>query len=74
MASLGKWLVLAGLVLVAVGLLVWLGAGRSWWGRLPGDFEFSRGHSTFRFPLATSLVVSLVLTVVLNLILWFFRR
>jgi hypothetical protein len=64
---MGKTLVLLGLGLTALGLLVLLGVPL---GRLPGDFYVRRGSFTFYFPLATSIVLSLVLTLVLA----FFRR
>lgn len=70
MADIGRTLLTLGLLLAAVGavLLVW---GRLGLPRLPGDFTFRRGNTTFFFPLATSIILSLVLTVVLNLL---FRR
>ena len=62
---MGKLLVLAGLVLVAVGLLVMWGMP---FGRLPGDIVVRRGSFTFYFPLATSIAVSLILTLLLMLL------
>jgi membrane protein implicated in regulation of membrane protease activity len=59
----GVLLVLAGLALVLVGRVPWLG-------RLPGDIHIERGSWTFYFPLATSLVLSAVL----SLILWIIGR
>jgi hypothetical protein len=70
MSDLGKFLVVAGLVLVASGLLLWAGFGKGWLGRLPGDIHYTRGNFTFYFPVVTGLLVSLVLT----LILWFFKK
>lgn len=67
MPELGKLLVIAGLALAAVGALLWL--GRDW--RLPGDIFLERGNFSFAFPVVTCIVLSLVLTLVLNL---FFRR
>jgi hypothetical protein len=69
MASLGKLLILAGCVLVAVGGLVWLLDSRGGAG-LPGDITFEKGNFRFYFPVATCLVVSLALT----LLLWLFPR
>jgi Protein of unknown function (DUF2905) len=66
---MGKLLILAGLVLVAVGI-VWLVGERFGLGRLPGDFMIERGNVRFYFPLMTSLIVS----VVLSLVLWLFMR
>ncbi len=63
----GKTLVLVGLVIAVVGLLVMMGLPL---GRLPGDFSVKRGNFSFYFPLATSIVVSILLT----LLFAFFRR
>ena len=56
---MGRLLILIGLVLVAIGLLITLGLPI---GRLPGDFTVRRGNFTFYFPLATSIVASILLT------------
>jgi hypothetical protein len=64
---MGKVLVFAGAVLMAVGLAVWVGVPL---GRLPGDFMVRRGPVTFYFPLVTSIIISVVLT----LVMMFFRR
>jgi hypothetical protein len=64
---MGKLLVIAGAVLMGVGLLVMWGLPI---GRLPGDFTVRRGPVTFYFPLVTSILLSIVLT----LLLMFFRR
>lgn len=71
MGSIGKVLVTLGVALVVVGLLVW-GAERLGLGKLPGDLVFKGERATVYFPLVTSIVVSIVLTVLLNL--WFNRR
>ena len=62
---MGKLLVIAGVVLMAVGLMVMMGLPI---GRLPGDFTIKRGNATFYFPLATSILASLLLTLLLSLI------
>ena len=64
---MGKMLVLVGLVIVGLGLLVMLGVPL---GRLPGDIYLRRGSFSFYFPLTTSIVLSILLTLVLA----FFRR
>ena len=66
-------LILAGLVLVAVGI-AWPWLGRLGLGHLPGDFRLRRPGFTFYVPLGSSLLVSLVLSVGLTLLLWLFRR
>ena len=67
----GKLLVLFGLILLALGLLFWLGGQFLNLGRLPGDVVIRKGNFTFYFPLMTSLVLSLLLTLLLN---WLARR
>jgi hypothetical protein len=61
----GKFLLLAGLIIAGIGLLVMAGVPI---GRLPGDFSFRRGNATFYFPLATSIVASIILTLILALL------
>jgi membrane protein implicated in regulation of membrane protease activity len=68
MHDIGKLLVILGLVLVAVGVVVMLAGRLPWLGRLPGDIHVERGHWSFYFPLATSLVLSVVISLVLYLI------
>ena len=62
---MGKILVVVGLVITGIGLLVMLGVPV---GRLPGDVTFKRGNFTFYFPLATSIVASILLTLLLSLL------
>lgn len=65
----GRWLVVLGLVLVLLGL-AWPWLGRLGLGRLPGDILIERGQTRFWFPLTTSLLVSALL----SLAIWLFRR
>jgi DUF2905 family protein len=64
---MGRILVLIGLAIAGLGLLIMVGVPL---GRLPGDFAIRRGSFSFYFPLATSIILSIILT----LILAFFRR
>lgn len=66
--GLGRFLILAGVVLAGFGLILLL-MGQFNLGRLPGDLVWRRGNFTLVFPLATSLLLSLILTLILNLIL-----
>ncbi len=68
MADWGRILIGLGLALVIAGTVFVFG-GRLGLGHLPGDFTLRRGGGTFAFPLATGLLASLVLTIVLNLLL-----
>jgi Zn-dependent protease with chaperone function len=65
--SAGPILVLLGLAIVVVGLLVWAG-GFAWFGRLPGDIRIERETVHIYIPIVSMLVVSVVLTLLLNLI------
>ena len=68
MSDLGKFLVVAGCLIALVGLVVWFAGRIPGLGRLPGDIYIKRDGWTFYFPLATSLIVSILLTVVFWLI------
>lgn len=68
--GLGKTLIIAGLLLVLVGLLITLAPRLPWLGRLPGDIVIKRENFSFYMPLATSLLLSLLF----SLIAWLFRR
>ena len=57
---MGRLLIVVGLVIAGVGLLVMLGIPL---GRLPGDVVIRRGSATFYFPLGTSILVSVILTI-----------
>ena len=70
MPSLGKSLIVLGLVIALIGVLLTLAGRIPWLGRLPGDIYLKRENFTFYFPLATSIIISIVL----SFILWLFRR
>jgi hypothetical protein len=69
MADVGRMLVLLGVMLVVVGGVLWLGGAAGgtvpFLGRLPGDIHVERGNWSFYFPLTTSILLSIVLTLVL---------
>lgn len=80
-SSLGKLLIAAGAGVVLLGLLLVFGDRLSgfgswfgWIGRLPGDISVKREHFSFYFPLGTSLVLSVVLSLVFYLLSWLLRR
>ena len=62
---MGRLLVLAGLGIAALGLIIMLGVPLF---RLPGDFVVRRGNFSFYFPLATSIVLSILLTLLLSVL------
>jgi len=67
---MGKFLVIAGLMIAAVGALLWSGVGQGWLGRLPGDINYSKGDFSLHFPIVTCLLLSAILT----LLLWLFKK
>jgi len=69
--SMGRFIVLMGIILVAVGGLMMFSGKLFNLGRLPGDIFIQRGNFTFYFPLATSIIISIVLTLLLSIL---FRR
>jgi hypothetical protein len=69
-SSVGKFLLVAGVLLVVLGIVFVL-VGNGLIPRLPGDLSFGKGNTRVYIPLGTSIVLSVVITIVLNL---FFRR
>lgn len=67
---IGKMLIVVGIVVIAIGGLLVLSGKIPWLGKLPGDIVIQRKNFTFYFPLATSILISLVIT----LIFWLFGR
>ncbi len=70
---IAKWILILGIVLVAVGAVVWLVESLGL-DELPGDIRMRGKGWSFSFPVVTCIVVSVVLTVLLNLAAWFWRR
>jgi hypothetical protein len=70
MGDLGKTLILFGVVLMLAGAVLTFAGRLPWIGRLPGDFTFRRYGIVFYFPLATGILLSIVMSVLLSL----FRR
>ena len=70
MGDIGKLLIFFGVILIAAGALFQILGKVPWAGRLPGDIYIRKGSFSFYFPLATCLIISLVLTLLLSL----FRR
>lgn len=70
MAPIGKILLVSGLLLAGAGILFLLADRIGWIGKLPGDIIIRRKNVTFSFPLATCILISIVL----SLLVWLFRR
>ena len=75
LGGLGKLLIGFGVILIVVGGALWLLGSASekfsWIGRLPGDIDIQKGNWRFYFPLTSSILLSILLTILLSL---FFRR
>ena len=70
MSDLARLLMIAGAVLLLLGLVFWLGPKIPWLGKLPGDITYQRDNFTFYFPLGTCILLS----VILSLMLYLFRK
>jgi len=70
MVGLGKIYIYLGLVLVVIGVVLILAGKLPWLGRLPGDISIERDNFSFYFPLATSILISIII----SLVLYFLRR
>lgn len=70
--NLGTLVVLGGLAVVVIGVLIWSGA-LSWFGRLPGDIRYEGENSRVFIPITSTIIASVVLTVLVNLIGRFLR-
>ncbi len=67
--AMNRWLIVIGIVFVLVGL-AWPWVSKIPWGRLPGDFSIERENFSVYFPLMTGLVLSAIV----SLLLWWFRK
>ncbi len=65
---MGRWLILAGLLLLVMGVVLHFAPGIfSWFGRLPGDIRVEGQRGRFFFPITSMVIVSVVLTLLINL-------
>jgi hypothetical protein len=67
---MGKIVIILGIVLVGLGLIMLYGPKIPWLGKLPGDITIKKENFTFYFPLASSIVISIILTTLFSI----FRR
>jgi hypothetical protein len=74
MQSLGKYLIIFGLVILIAGIILTFFPKLNFFGKLPGDIVIRRENSTFYFPIVTSIVLSIVLTLILWLFSYFTRK
>jgi hypothetical protein len=66
--SLGKYLIIAGVIMIVVGAILFVFGKVPWFGRLPGDIIIRNDNTTVYFPVVTMLLVSVVLTILFNII------
>jgi Zn-dependent protease with chaperone function len=64
-SGFGKILIFLGIILTAAGILFMFGAKIPWFGKLPGDIYIKKENFTFYFPLATSILLSVILSIVM---------
>jgi uncharacterized membrane protein YidH (DUF202 family) len=64
---LGKLLILLGVFIILIGVFLLIGDRIPWLGKLPGDFIIRKKNFTFYFPLATSIIISIILTLIFTL-------
>ncbi len=68
MNALGKTLILFGILMIVMGTIFTLGGKLSWFGRLPGDIYIQKKNFTFFFPITTSILISVILSLILILL------
>ncbi|MFQ6044065.1 MAG: DUF2905 domain-containing protein [Candidatus Poribacteria bacterium] len=72
--SIGKILIIFGIVIAAIGSLLLLSKYIPWLGKLPGDIYIKKGNFSFYFPIVTCIIISIILTLIFTLIRFFGRR
>jgi len=69
----GKWIIVAGVIIVVAGIIIYFFHNKlNWLGKLPGDIRVEKENFRFYFPITTMIIVSIVLTVLINIIKKFF--
>ncbi|MEP6728519.1 MAG: DUF2905 domain-containing protein [Bacteroidota bacterium] len=73
-AETGKWIIFTGIFIVLTGVIIYFFHDKlHWLGRLPGDIHIEKGNTRFYFPVVTMIIVSVLLTIVINIIKRFFH-
>lgn len=69
----GKYIIIIGALILVIGIIIYFFPGSfRWIGRLPGDIRIEKENSRFYFPVITMIIVSIVITIIFNLIKKFF--
>ena len=64
----GKWIILAGILIIIIGVLIYFFHDKlNWLGKLPGDIRIEKENFRFYFPITTMIIVSIVLTILINI-------
>ncbi len=67
--ELGKWLIIGGLVMAVTGVMIWLLGRLPFFGNLPGDIRIQQGNVSCFVPIVSMVILSIIATIVLNIIL-----
>jgi uncharacterized protein HemY len=71
---MARWFIVAGIILIVIGLVLYFAPGvLRWFGRLTGDIRIESEHSKVFIPITSMVLVSIILTVVVNLIRWLLK-
>jgi hypothetical protein len=69
----GKWIIVAGVIIVVAGIIIYFFHDKlNWLGKLPGDIRVEKENFRFYFPITTMIIISIVFTVLINIIKKFF--
>jgi hypothetical protein len=69
---MARWFIIAGIILIAIGVLLYIAPWMfSWFGKLPGDIRVEKENSKIFFPVTSLIVISIFLTIVINVIRYF---
>ncbi|HTE09346.1 MAG TPA: DUF2905 domain-containing protein [Chitinophagaceae bacterium] len=73
-AETGKWIILTGIIIIVLGVVIYFFHDKlHWLGRLPGDIRVEKGNTRFYFPVVTLIIISVLLTAIVNVIKRFFH-
>jgi hypothetical protein len=69
----GRWIIIAGVIIVLTGVLIYFFHDKlNWLGKLPGDIRVEKNNFRFYFPVVTMIIISIVLTILINIFKKFF--
>jgi len=69
----GKWIIITGVVIAVIGILIYFFHDKlNWLGKLPGDIRIEKENFRFYFPITTMIIISIVLTILVNIFKRFF--